>query len=433
MSIQNTRKLSQLQIRVEDDLIDRFYAACQRQNVSMSSTIRELIEQHCTASESSQVNEAPMIQLPRFDSLRQIRRADRPRLTIAEMYCGPGGIALGAALSKITHQGKQYSYRHSWATDYDHDTCRTYSLNILKSQNDSRILCADIKTLNLGSLPSVVGFLYGFPCNDFSNVGETRGLEGKYGPLYRYGIEYIKQANPLFIFAENVSGLSGANSGTAFKQILNELANAGDHGYTLTTHLYKFEDYGIPQARHRYIIIGFRRDLGLKFQVPRPNFLMHTCKEAIENPPIPASAKNHELTKQSRVVIERLRHIGPGENAWNAKLPKHLRLNVQGAQLSQIYKRLDPKRPSYTVTGSGGGGTHVYHWSEPRALTNRERARLQTFPDDFEFVGSKESVRKQIGMAVPPAAAKVILTAILKTFAGGRYACVPPSHGFLND
>lgn len=399
----------------------------------MSSTIRTLIENHCAASERTNPNKAAMIQLPRFHSLKQIRRADHPSLTIAEMYCGPGGIALGATNSRITHQGRQFSYRHSWATDYDQDTCRTFALNLLKDQNGSDVLCADIRTLDIASLPAVDGFLYGFPCNDFSNVGETRGLHGKYGPLYRYGVDYIRQANPLFIFAENVSGLSGANSGTAFKQILNELANAGDHGYVLTTHLFRFEDYGIPQARHRYIIIGFRRDLGLRFEVPRPSFATRTCKEAIEHPPIPASARNHELTKQSQRVIDRLRHIGPGENAWTANLPRHLRLNVQGAQLSQIYKRLDPKRPSYTVTGSGGGGTHVYHWSEPRALTNRERARLQTFPDDFEFVGSKESVRKQIGMAVPPDGAKVILTAILKTFAGVRYARIAPSHGFINE
>ena len=91
----------------------------------------------------------------------------------------------------------------------------------------------------------------------------------------------------------------------------------------------------------------------------------------------------------------------PGENAWNSSLPKHLQLNVKGAKLSQIYRRLYPDRPAYTITGSGGGGTHGYHWSEPRALTNRERARLQTFPDDFVFKGGRGSVRKQIGMAVP--------------------------------
>ena len=79
------------------------------------------------------------------------------------------------------------------------------------------------------------------------------------------------------------------------------------------------------------------------------------------------------------------------------------------------------------MTGSGGGGTHMYHWEEHRALTNRERARLQTFPDDFMFCGSKENVRKQIGMAVPPEGMKVIFEALLKTFAGIDYISVAPS------
>ncbi len=69
------------------------------------------------------------------------------------------------------------------------------------------------------------------------------------------------------------------------------------------------------------------------------------------------------------------------------------------------------------MTGSGGGGTHMYHWEEPRALTNRERARLQTFPDDFVFLGSKESVRKQIGMAVPPKGISIIFKSLLEAFA----------------
>ena len=117
-------------------------------------------------------------------------------------------------------------------------------------------------------------------------------------------------------------------------------------------------------------------------------------------------------------------YIKPGENAFNSNLPALLKLNVKGAKMSMIYKRLDPKKPSYTVTGSGGGGTHVYHWKENRALTNRERARLQTFPDDFEFIGSKESVRKQIGMAVPVVGAKIILESVLKTLIGVDYKSI---------
>jgi DNA (cytosine-5)-methyltransferase 1 len=146
-----------------------------------------------------------------------------------------------------------------------------------------------------------------------------------------------------------------------------------------------------------------------------------TCKEAIENPPIKKDAFNNELTKQSEDVIKRLNCIKAGENAFTANIPAKYQLNIAGAKISQIYRRLDPKKPAYTITGSGGGGTHVYHWEEPRALTNRERARLQTFPDDFEFVGPKESVRKQIGMAVPVDGVRVIFEAVLNTFAGIEY------------
>ena len=120
-----------------------------------------------------------------------------------------------------------------------------------------------------------------------------------------------------------------------------------------------------------------------------------------------------------------MKYIRPGQNAFNADIPEDLQLKVKGAKISQIYKRLDPDRPAYTVTGSGGGGTHIYHWSEPRALTNRERARLQTFPDDFKFEGKKEQVRKQIGMAVPCKGAQIIVEAVLNTFAGIEYLSVP--------
>ena len=195
-------------------------------------------------------------------------------------------------------------------------------------------------------------------------------------------------------------------------------------GYRIYPNLYKFEDYGIPQARHRVIIIGIRNDLPYEFKVPAPSGITKTCKEAIENPPIAFDAPNNEKTKQSPQVIERLSYIKPGQNAFTADIPEELQLKIRGAKISQIYKRLDPEKPSYTVTGSGGGGTHIYHWQEPRALTNRERARLQTFPDSFVFEGTKEQVRKQIGMAVPVEGARIIFEAVLRTFAGIPYDSV---------
>lgn len=337
---------------------------------------------------------------------------------LGELFCGPGGIAWGAVNADINNP--EYRIVHQWANDYDADTCQTYRTNICCDKPET-VYHEDIRKLDMSKLAPIDALAFGFPCNDYSIVGEQKGMNGVYGPLYSYGVKALKQFKPKWFLAENVGGLKNANDGRAFKKILSDLRNSG---YTVTPHLYKFEEYGIPQARHRIIIIGIRNDQPYTFRVPSPApyaDIDNSCRTAIEVPPIPADAFNNERTKQSPQVIERLDHILPGQNAFTANLPKHLRLNITGAKISQIYKRLDPNKPSYTVTGSGGGGTHIYHWSESRALTNRERARLQTFPDSYKFIGSKESVRKQIGMAVPCRAAKIIFEAVLKTFAGIEY------------
>lgn len=348
---------------------------------------------------------------------------------LGELYSGPGGIGIAAKQTKIIDGGKKYSISHAWATDYDKDSCETFKNNICPDKPKS-VVCEDIRKLDfkkLQNISEIDALAFGFPCNDFSVVGEQKGIDGVFGPLYSYGIKALKIFRPSFFLAENVGGLRNSNDGKAFETILEEMVEAG---YRITPHLYKFEKYGVPQARHRIIIVGFRDDLNLTFKVPAPfslNGSTITCKSAIENPPIPSEAPNHVYTNHAKTVVERLKHIKPGENAFTADLPDHLTLNINGAKISQIYKRLDPEKPAYTVTGSGGGGTHVYHWSEPRALTNRERARLQTFPDDFIFAGSKESVRKQIGMAVPPRGVKVIFETILKTLAGIEYDYVTPN------
>jgi len=345
---------------------------------------------------------------------------------LAELFCGPGGLSLGAMLASANDDKNNiYKIKPIWANDIDENTCKTYARNI-HNGDLKNVPCAPVETINFEDVPSFDALAFGFPCNDFSVVGEQKGFDGKYGPLYTYGVKAINIHNPKWFMAENVSGLQSANNGKAFVKILEDLESAGK-GYKLTTHLYKFEDYGVPQTRHRVVIIGIRNDLGLKFKVPSPTTANKyvSAKEAIENPPISENAANNEITAQGKLVVERLKHIPPGENVWFKELPEHLKLNVKGARMSQIYKRLHPDKPSYTITGSGGGGTHGYHWKENRALTNRERARIQTFPDSFIFEGSKENVRKQIGMAVPPVGAKAILDAVLKTFAEVSYNWIP--------
>jgi len=342
-------------------------------------------------------------------------------LRLGEIFCGPGGLALGALKAGFKNKRVCLSIEHAWASDWDKDACDTYRLNICPLRPQS-VICENVRELNIRRLGPIDIFAYGFPCNDFSIVGKHRGISGSFGALYSYGIKVINRLRPIVIVAENVGGITSANKGRAFRTIIDELSNAGD-GYEISCHKYRFEDYGVPQARHRIVIVGFARSSGLFFKIPAPTHLQCkvSAKLALEEPPIPVDVKNHELTRQSARVIERLANTRPGENAWSESIPKSLQLNVKATRLSQIYRRLHPDKPAYTITGSGGGGTHVYHWHEPRALTNRERARLQTFPDTFHFCGSKEQVRKQIGMAVPPYMASILFNSILKTLAGETY------------
>jgi DNA (cytosine-5)-methyltransferase 1 len=339
---------------------------------------------------------------------------------LGELFCGPGGIGYAAKIAKI--DDSDYKIVHAWANDYDKDTCDTYIKNV--SNEPTTVICKDIRKLDFNKLEKISdidALAFGFPCNDFSVVGEQKGMDGVYGPLYSYGIKALKKFQPMWFLAENVGGLRNANDGNAFTKILQEMYKAG---YSVFPHLYKFEEYGVPQARHRIIIIGIRKDQNVIYKVPSTMLYQNkkrTCRDAIENPPIRENALNNELTKQSKDVITRLKYIKPGENAFTANIPEQYQLNIAGVKISQIYRRLDPNKPAYTITGSGGGGTHVYHWKENRALTNRERARLQTFPDHFEFIGQKESVRKQIGMAVPIDGVKIIFEAVLNTFAGIEY------------
>ena len=346
--------------------------------------------------------------------------------TLGELFCGAGGLGLGATLAQVqSPTGEPYGIAPTWANDYDPHACATYARNLMPDHPE-HIVCAPVERLDWTQRRPVDAVTFGFPCNDFSLVGEHQGLNGHFGGLYRYGVQAVRFFQPAWFLAENVSGLQSANHGRAFQQILAELAA---EGYRLVAHTYHFEQYGIPQKRHRIIVVGIREDLPVAYRVPAPTTptpdQWMTAEQALHGAlDVPW---NNERTRHAPRVVELLEHLRPGDNAWSETLPERLRLDVKGAKLSQIYKRLKPDEPAYTVTGSGGGGTHIYHWKEPRALTNRERARLQTFPDDFVFEGTKEHVRKQIGMAVPPLGAKVIFEAVLKTMAGISYDWVTPN------
>ena len=394
---------------------------------------------------------------------------------LGELFCGPGGMALGAGLAGqsktpiIDTKGEKYTIHHLWGVDKDEDAIETYRQNVAKKFGGDGIATDALKFVSemTDEQKKITALAFGFPCNDFSLVGDQTGLGGKFGSLYQAGIAVINQTNPLWFIAENVSGIHSADGGKALIKILTDLKNAGK-GYTITANLYKFEEYGVPQYRHRFIIVGIRNDQKLKFKVPAPTTpdpaQQMNVEDALKD--IPNNVSNMELPRMNKRVVQRLKLTPPWKNAWfledlQKMTPKERRnvlrkvtwykeefsdksdteikkliedsmLHCVRAKMSHIYKRLQADRPSYTITGSGGGGTHVYHWCEHRSLTNRERARIQTFPDDFIFYGSSEKVRKQIGMAVPTMGAKIIFEHILKTFAGIPYDAVDTEFKFDN-
>jgi DNA (cytosine-5)-methyltransferase 1 len=194
---------------------------------------------------------------------------------------------------------------------------------------------------------------------------------------------------------------------------MTDLSNCG---YGIYGNKIEFEKYSVPQSRRRLILFGVRKNKfnKINYQLPLPTSSKKfvTCKDVLYKLEKKKNLYNHELTNHNEDVLKRLKKTKQGQNVWDiGGLP-----NVKSARMSHIYKKLDENKPAYTVTGSGGGGTHMYHYKFDRALTNRERATLQTFPINYEFKGKKDEVRKQIGMAVPVKGAKAIMLAVAKSF-----------------
>ena len=214
---------------------------------------------------------------------------------------------------------------------------------------------------------------------------------------------------------------------------MGDLANSSKNDYRIYADNYKFEEYGVPQTRNRIILYECREDYfkdnNINFEKPKKidtGFI--TCRDALKK--IPKWATHQEKTKHDDRVVRRLQKTAEGKNVWDLGNDEDGLPGVKKARMSHIYKRLDSSKPAYTVTGSGGGGTHVYHYKEDRALTNRERARLQTFPDTYNFFGGKESIRRQIGMAVPVLGAQKIMKALKKSLKKNKKK-VPIHHDWM--
>ena len=291
-------------------------------------------------------------------------------MTIISLFSGAGGLDLG-----LIQAGNIIIL----ANDIDKDAVATYRENI-----GDHIVCDDIKNIDISALPNADVVVGGFPCQGFSQANRLRTLEDDRNQLYRFFYNTIKVKQPKYFIAENVKGILSLGKGEAIKQIV---ANFEAAGYITSVNLVNMADYGVPQTRQRVIIIGQRVDLGkeLRFIFPQPTHSKTgelpqwvSIKEAIDHFPDPDKENNVLNHVYSAYKVEYRNFTG--------------------------HRKTDPDKPSPTVLARGngkGGVCAIPHYNGRRRLTIRESASVQTFPEDFHFVGTMNSCYRQIGNAVP--------------------------------
>lgn len=291
-------------------------------------------------------------------------------MQIISLFSGAGGLDLG-----LIKAGNKVI----WANDIDKDAVATYKENI-----GDHIICDDIKNINIDDIPIADVVVGGFPCQGFSVANRLRTLDDDRNQLYRFFYNVIKKTEPKFFIAENVKGILSLGKGEAIKQIKADFENAG---FWVDVYLVNMANYGIPQTRQRVILIGQNKKLGERrlFRFPMETHsktgtpkMWKSIEEAIGHFPDP-DTKNDVLNHiYSAYKVEYRNYTG--------------------------HRKTDKDKPSPTILarGNGGGGVcAIPHYNGKRRLTIRESASVQTFPEDFYFIGTMNSCYRQIGNAVP--------------------------------
>ena len=327
---------------------------------------------------------------------------------LISLFSGCGGLDLG-----FHREG----YQAIWANEFNRWAADTYECNFKKSKVDRRSIL-EIEPYKEAEIPPAELIIGGFPCQDFSIIWKRPGLDGSRGSLYKEFLRFVDAKKPKAFVAENVKGILSANSGLAIRQIIKDFESIAP-GYCLNIKLYNFADYGVPQFRERVLIVGVRNDTGFDFQHPKPTHgpkagnSYFTAGQALEGADsVPLNNDHMKIMPRTRALLEK---ISEGGNFTD--IPENDPLYVKG-MISHVYRRIHRGEPAKTIIAAGGGGTWGYHYPEPRALTNRERARLQSFPDDFAFQGSFGEVRRQIGNAVPPEGVRLLAKNLKALFIG---------------
>lgn len=308
---------------------------------------------------------------------------DSIKVKVVELFAGAGGLALGlekAGLDTVE------------LVEVDRFCCET----LKKNRPGWNIVNKDVRLVDFtkynGKVEIVTG---GFPCQAFSYAGKKLGFEDIRGTLFYEFARCIKEIEPSIFMAENVRGLLSHDKGRTFETIINILK---DLGYHVQYKLLNAMNYGVPQKRERVVIVGTKE--GINFYYPQKETKVNTLCDALKGVP---KSEGQQYSDSKRKVLE----LVPPGGCWR-NLPEEIQKAYMGKSFysgggrTGMARRISWNEPCLTLTCSPSQKqTERCHPEETRPFTVREYARIQTFPDDWEFVGGIGEKYKQIGNAVP--------------------------------
>jgi DNA (cytosine-5)-methyltransferase 1 len=352
------------------------------------------------------------------------RMCDRP--TCVDLFCGAGGLSLG-----LRHAG--FAVRA--AVDSDATAIATYAENLGEHAavaDVAELRAADVLALaelDDGDLDLLAA---GPPCQGFSKQKRGAHLGDRRNSLVLEFLRLVGELRPRAFLLENVSQLAQARG----RHLVREF---GGLDYELAGHFYVAADYGVAQSRERFVMVGLQRSERGRFRPPAPTSpAWPTVGEAIGDLPEPPADytdhpeyPNHQAARVTAVNVERFSHVPQG-GGWQ-DIPRDLRLachksvDVRRGGWPDVYGRLRWDGQCPTITGGFDSFTRgrYGHPRRNRPLTPREAARLQGFPDDFVFRGTRYDIRHQIGNAVPVPLAAAIGAAVVRALAGGEQDAAP--------
>lgn len=307
-----------------------------------------------------------------------------------DLFAGAGGMSLGFDNAE---------FENVLAVEYDKCFAETYSFNFPKHN----LKVADIKTISNDEIKKLIGnkkidvIIGGPPCQGFSIAGKIgrNFIDDERNQLFKEFVRFVEVVKPRIFVMENVAALKTHNKGKTIEEIIKEFEKIG---YTVKCDVLNAVDYGVPQQRRRIFVVGTLCKEN-KFNFPKKTTKQMTIKDALKDLPELKSGEtsdipNHNAMNHSKQMLEKMSYVKDGGDRND--IPEDIR--PKSGDIRK-YIRYNSNEPSICITGDM---RKVFHFNQNRALTGRELARIQTFPDDFIFKGNAGKVQQQIGNAVPP-------------------------------